>query len=138
LYWTNIGPDYFDLFGNRYCNIPQPEDKKIKLQDILTSGYTDRKKARCLLESESRPLKNQEKMYYRYKEIGFITIIFNSPDFDYKKGIRYFNQTELERLQTIPDGYTKVVNRNEAASLLGDGWTVDVIAHIFNFLGDKQ
>ena len=44
-YWTNIGPESFDLFGNRYSMIPQPRNKKIKFQDILESGYTDRLKA---------------------------------------------------------------------------------------------
>ena len=48
--------------------------------------------------------------------------------------IRYFTQTELERLQTVPEGYTKILSRNKAAGVLGDGWTVDVIAHIFNGL----
>lgn len=46
------------------------------------------------------------------------------------KGIRYFNKEEMEKLQTVPVGYTRSVTRNEAASLLGDGWTVDVIAHL--------
>ena len=44
LYWTNIP------------NVTAPQDKGIKLQDILTSGYTDREKARALLVSDSRPL----------------------------------------------------------------------------------
>jgi len=44
--------------------------------------------------------------------------------------IRYFTQTELERLQTLPDGYTKCLTRNKAAGCIGDGWTVDVITHI--------
>jgi len=48
--------------------------------------------------------------------------------------VRYFTQTELEKLQTVPIGYTKILTRNEAACLLGDGWTVDVIAHIFKGL----
>jgi DNA (cytosine-5)-methyltransferase 3A len=51
-----------------------------------------------------------------------------------KDKIRYLTQTELERLQTVPQGYTKPLNRNQAADCLGDGWTVDVIAHIFSFL----
>ena len=49
-------------------------------------------------------------------------------------GVRYMNQTELERCQTVPEGYTKCLTRNEAANVLGDGWTVDVIAHIFRGL----
>jgi len=51
-----------------------------------------------------------------------------------KGNIRYLTQKELERLQTVPEGYTSVLKRDDAACLLGDGWTVDVIAHILNHL----
>lgn len=138
LYWTNIGPEHFDLFGNRKCNIPLPKDRKITLQSILENGYTDRYKSRAVLESESRPLRTPHKMWHRYHNTGFTTVVFDSPDLDWKKGIRYFTQTELERLQTVPEGYTKSLNRNEAASLIGDGWTVDVIAHIFSFINSNN
>ena len=40
----------------------------------------------------------------------------------------------MERLQGVPEGYTSVVSRNESTSLLGDGWTIPVIAHIFSGL----
>lgn len=138
LYWTNIGPEHFDLFGNRKCNIPLPKDRKITLQSILENGYTDRYKSRAVLESESRPLRTPHKMWHRYHNTGFTTVVFDSPDLDWEKGIRYFTQTELERLQTVPEGYTKSLNRNEAASLIGDGWTVDVIAHIFSFINNNN
>jgi hypothetical protein len=134
LYWTNIGPANFDLFGNRYSAIPQPTDKNILLSDILTSGYADRKKSRALLESDSRPLRTLEKMWHRYSSKGFTTVVFDSDDLDWKKGLRYLNTLELERLQTVPEGYTSHLKRNQAACLLGDGWTIDVIAHIFSFL----
>jgi hypothetical protein len=75
-------------------------------------------------------------MWHRYNSTGFTTVVFESPDLDYKKGLRYLNQIELERLQTVPDGYTKKIKRNDAACLLGDGWTVDVIAHILSFIND--
>lgn len=134
LYWTNIGPGWFDLFGARKCIISMPKDKKINLQSILETGYTDRYKSRALLESDSRPLKDNAKMWHRYKDTGFTTVVFDDPGLDHNKGLRYFSQLELERLQTVPEGYTNCVNRNEAASLLGDGWTVDVIAHIFSHI----
>ena len=51
---------------------------------------------------------------------------------DIFNGVRFMNQSELERCQTVPAGYTKCLTRNEAADVLGDGWTVDVIAHIFS------
>lgn len=128
LYWTNIQGKGVNLFGN---HIEQPEDKKILLKDILTSGYVDRDKARCLLVSDSRPLRTPEKMWHRYSETGFTTIVFESPDLDWRNGIRYLNQVELERCQTLPEGYTKYLNRDRAAAVIGNGWTVDVITHIF-------
>jgi len=38
---------------------------------------------------------------------------------------------ECERLQTVPDGYCKSVSNTRAYHALGNGWTVDVIVHIF-------
>lgn len=60
----------------------------------------------------------------------------NNEDIDLSvyNGIRYPNQIELERLQTLPEKYTKLLDRNKAAGVIGDGWTIDVIAHIFSFL----
>ena len=52
-------------------------------------------------------------------------------------GVRYLNRNEREKLQTVPVGYTDEVSENEAACLLGDGWTVDVIAHIMEGLKDE-
>lgn len=121
-YWTNI------------AGITQPEDKGITLQSILTSGYTDREKARALLVSDSRPLVDKQKMLHRYKK--FTTIVWEEKGND--DSIRYLNQTELERCQTVPEGYTKCLTRNEAADVLGDAFTVDVIAHIFSFINTQQ
>jgi DNA (cytosine-5)-methyltransferase 3A len=133
-YWTNIGGGYEDLFGMRYSTIPQPKDLKISFQSILENGFTDRLKARCILESESRPLASKDKLYRRYSELGFINIVFDNQECIYNENIRILTQLELERLQTVPEGYTSLLKRNDAACLLGDGWTVDVIAHIFSYL----
>ena len=121
-YWTNIP------------GITQPEDKGITLQSVLTSGYTDREKARTLLVSDSRPLRDKQKMLHRYKK--FTTIVWEERGND--DSIRYLNQTELEKCQTVPEGYTRCLTRNEAADVLGDAFTVDVIAHIFSFINTKQ
>ena len=123
-YWTNIP------------GVTQPEDKGITLQSILTSGYTDRVKARALLVSDSRPLRDKERMMHRYRNTGFTTIVWEEKGND--DSIRYLNQTELERCQTVPEGYTKCLTRNEAADVLGDAFTVDVIAHIFSFINTQQ
>ena len=121
-YWTNIE------------GVTQPEDKGITLQSILTSGYVDREKARTLLVSDSRPLRDKQKMLHRYKK--FTTIVWEEKGND--DSIRYLNQTELERCQTVPEGYTKCLTRNECADVCGDAFTVDVIAHIFSFINTQQ
>jgi DNA (cytosine-5)-methyltransferase 3A len=150
-YWTNVAG------GGQ---VEQPEDKGILLQDILDHGYTDREKSRAILESESRPLVNMQNMWHRYHSTGFTTIVFRDSDVynkainykpnvgrggescdyhQFKEGdIRYFSQKELERLQTLPEGYTKALNRNKAAGVIGDGWTVDVIAHILSYINKQK
>lgn len=148
-----------------WTNIPLVEmikDKNIDFQSVLENGYTNRKKARSLLVSDSRPLTTPVKMFHRYYSSGFTTLIFKSEQHyrdcvtEYEKlsggkrkisakdlenyngcvfnGIRYMYQSELEKCQTLPNGYTKSLTRNEAADVIGDGWTVDVIAHIFSSL----
>jgi len=45
--------------------------------------------------------------------------------------VRKLTPIEYERLQTLPDNYTKGVSDTNRYKSVGDGWTVDVIAHIF-------
>ena len=133
-YWTNIGIIEKDMFGFSYNKTPKPKDKNILLQSILDYGYTNLKKARSLNTKAGISENSQDKFYKRFTTTGMVTAIFNSPDFDYKKGIRHFTHNELEKLQTIPLGYTKHLTKNKAWNLIGDGWTVDVITHIFSYL----
>lgn len=51
-------------------------------------------------------------------------------------GVRYrkFTPVECERLQTVPDNYTSCVSNSQRYKMLGNGMTVDVIAHIFKGL----
>lgn len=44
---------------------------------------------------------------------------------------RKLTPLECERLQTVPDNYTNHVSNTQRYKMLGNGWTVDVIAHIF-------
>ena len=74
-------------------------------------------------------------MLYRYFDQGFTTLVFDEKDV--KESCRYLNQIELERCQTLPDGYTSVLDRDSAAGCIGDGWTVDVIAHILSYMKEK-
>jgi len=52
--------------------------------------------------------------------------------------IRRLTPIECERLQTVPDGYTSCVSDTQRYRMLGNGWTVDVIAYIFSFMALKK
>ena len=49
-------------------------------------------------------------------------------------GLRNITPLECERLQNVPDNYTNVVADTNRYTMLGNGWSVDVIAHIFGGL----
>lgn len=58
------------------------------------------------------------------------------PDGDYT--IRKLTPLECERLQTWPDGYTEGVSNTQRYKIIGNGWTADVIAHIFKFMKEAE
>jgi site-specific DNA-cytosine methylase len=43
---------------------------------------------------------------------------------------RKLTPLECERLQTVPDNYTNHVSNTQRYKMLGNGWTIEVIAHI--------
>jgi len=51
--------------------------------------------------------------------------------------LRKLTPIECERLQTVPDNYTNFVSNSQRYKMLGNGWTVDVIAHIFKGITDQ-
>lgn len=55
------------------------------------------------------------------------------PDGEYL--VRKLTPIECERLQTLPDNYTAYVSNTQRYKAIGNGWTVDVIAHIFKHIG---
>src|SRR4030067_1331911 len=50
---------------------------------------------------------------------------------------RKLTPLECERLQTAPDNYTEGVSNTQRYKMIGNGWTVDVIAHIFSFIPES-
>lgn len=83
-YWTNI-----PIIG-------LPANKDIKLQNILTAGYTDRDKARCLMARDCAPLRTPIKMFHRYYSIGFTTLIFKSKE-HYLNCVKEYNKITGEK-----------------------------------------
>jgi site-specific DNA-cytosine methylase len=156
-YWTNIPGEGVDLFGTY---ITQPKDAGIVMSDVV-DGYYPTEKSHALLARDGSSWNGVTavKMFHRFYAKGFGNVIFKSEqhyldcksDYDSKydgiashidvatasnvyEGLRVVNRRECERLQTVPEGYTDCVSNAKAINLLGDGWTVDVIAHIFKGL----
>ena len=51
-------------------------------------------------------------------------------------GILYRKLTplECERLQTLPDNWTSILSNTQRYKSIGNGWTIDVIAHILKHI----
>lgn len=134
-YWTNIRTKGYGMFGDIVTDIPQPKDRNIYLKDIIESGETELKKAYCLVErygykNSYKDHKSKKCQLYFKKRLK---LCFDNYIYD-NNYYRLLTQTELERLQGFPDGYTSILSYNHAASVLGDGWTLPVIEHILSFM----
>lgn len=168
LYWTNIP------------NVTQPQDLRIKLDDILSNAADDKDISYCLTVQRSFPRLIQKYGYiperfnaYNASEIkdkacalsrgsmitsSCATLIFvpvkngvhkvksgkldgvydtKLPDGNYN--IRKLSLSEIERLQNLPDNYTNIDNISEQkrTEMIGNGWTVNVISHIFSHIKDN-
>ncbi len=129
-YWSNIKTKktIFDLV----TDIPQPKDSKIILKHIITSGSVDRKKSVCLIERYIGAIPKSDEAIQRHLknrvDFGSYTVV-NEND-----KLRAFNKIEMCRLQGFPDNYCDILSTEKAGSLLGDGWTLPIIEHIFKFI----
>jgi DNA (cytosine-5)-methyltransferase 1 len=59
---------------------------------------------------------------------GDISYLLNLPR------IRRLTPIECERLQTVKDNYTNYVSDSQRYKMIGNGWTIDVICHILNYI----
>lgn len=133
LYWTNIP---FEI----------PSDKNILLSDVLESGKVDRQKSLCLTRRYAGFQGSQSYLRRRYfgKSMGQAVFEKTTPEeqkklwekdpygeFESDGFIRRLTPIEAERLQTLPDNYTDGIPINARYECIGNGWTVDVITHIF-------
>lgn len=149
--YIEINSKYFSAQNRvRYywCNfdILPYTDKGILLKDIVEDDYIHSAAKR------TRPIVNEN---YRKslclevngieKSMCLVTVNLNNLLSPLPKGkyidvgknnypYRVMTTTEMEKLQTVPNGYVGNINNNKAAKVLGNGWNVDTIAHIFSSL----
>jgi len=124
LYWTNI-----PING-------QPEDRDISIDDIINHNETNY----VIPKNWYLRVPNNLPKYvdpYNKKEINnkstTLRTNVNNGNMWVKvsHGYRNITRNEGELLQNVPIGYTNVVSETKAKKMLGNGWTVDVITHIF-------
>ena len=60
----------------------------------------------------------------------------NSGLIEFEDFCRYLTRHEIEQAQTLPVGYTDILTYGQMQDVCGDGWTVDVVAHIFKGLNE--
>lgn len=130
LYWCNF-------------NISIPEDKGVTFDDInqysddwLSEEYIDRVSK---WKAQQKPLENVT-YYGKHQKLPCLTargynqshsgMILVSDG----KRYRYLSNEEAELAMTLPIDYTKGIKDKERAKCIGNGWTVDVITHIFKCL----
>lgn len=136
LYWTNIP------------NITEPEDKGIFIEDILDNKFDEKywlkeRNTELLLKKvniENSPLVACIDVYNKKVKLDRKCPTLTLPHHNsirllQNKRIRKLTPSECEKLQNVPIGYTDCgISDIHRYSMLGNGWTVDVIAHIFSFL----
>ena len=148
LYWTNVP------------NVQQPEDRNMHVVDIVENisaenlinetKFNGKQKSH---ERTSKPLRigtigkggQGERVYSIYGKT--VTLTANGGGRGAKTGlylidhaVRKLTPLEAERCQTLPDNYTYIddVSDCQRYKCIGNGWTVDVIAHIFSRLKEQE
>lgn len=169
-YWTNIRTRPYGLFSEHFVDIPEPEDRNIKIEDILQldefvpdSCYDFASKYRHLVpdgvsfdgtravrkaRSENARRERRETGTNSYRDIVLLprpdkkaNTLVTQPDFQQLvvpegdiRAMRLLTTTEMARLQTIPNWYSWDSPEYKIHQMLGNGWTVDIIKHIFSYL----
>lgn len=149
LYWTNIP------------NIIAPKDKGLFIKDILNDEYTDKEVLSQKIIDRYKPIESSYCVGTtkpEFRTIGQRDWVFGDDNkmgclvaTDYKQPkqvlhngiIRKISPVEAERFQTLPDNYTqfgkfgdviKPISHTKRFEVIGNGWTVDIITHIFTYL----
>lgn len=136
LYWTNIP------------NVSIPDDKGIVFGDIMDhsdrtsrplpemyNAYNTKNYTQYMLASSNHPKSNSNRLYRVDRKMGCVTAGSRYPKLQLTDSTcRPINVLECERLQTLPDGYTSMLGNYHRMQAIGNGWTVDVIAHILKHI----
>ena len=134
IYWTNIIYDLLEDKKISFQRYKQPEN--IVNSECLVNPTPSRR--RMWNNGDGRTELFACNNITTKEKIGCLTTkqdrCPNSGLIKHGNFCRFLSRTEMEQAQTVPVGYTQLVSYNQCQKLLGNGWTVDVIAHIFKKL----
>ena len=105
------------------------EPKVLVVPEATKKGYTEIQNGDCFdltfPNSKTRRGRNMKNKCNCLTAANYDYMRYEHPTY------RKLTPLECERLQTVPDGYTDGVSNTQRYKMLGNGWTVDVIKHIF-------
>ena len=137
-YWTNIP------------GVEQPKDRGLLFKDIAVNDpsliKTDERIGKTMVMTKNYVkydlsgkgyYSQQDRAYFPDSKAPTVPRCRTETKFNLWIGNNTYKKTcpiEIERLQTLPDNYTDCVPKTRRFEAVGNGWTVDVIAHIFSYL----
>jgi site-specific DNA-cytosine methylase len=139
IYWTNIP------------RVTLPKDRYISFRVYQSSDYEYCKKYKLNRTPYREKMWNNGKGRNKIR-LGCQNITYadkincltrkqdrcpNSGLIEFEDFCRYLTREEMEKAQTLPAGYTLPLSKRQAEDVCGDCWTVDVVAHIFQNLGQE-
>lgn len=106
------------------------KDNVLIVAEATKKGYTEIEDGDCFdatfLNSKTRRGRNMKDKSNCLTAANYDYMRYEHPTY------RKLTPKECERLQTVPDDYTEGVSNTQRYKMLGNGWTVDVIKHIFS------
>jgi len=143
----NVGGVKIEFDGNGEYQLTAKNGKTIRLNNRVEIPYTiyetrtelgrsERKRIRQLHGIDSTPRTKEHKEYLPLKTKKSNCLLTGESTLDYvvdsELNFRSYTINELERLQTLPVNYSNIgLSKNKIRKMIGNGWTVDVISHIF-------
>lgn len=143
----NVPDKYF--LKKDYVYVPKEQEHKSKSGLIYKCGIVSKKKWLEDGKVLSRNFSQGNRVYSIYGKsctinanaggLGGKSGLYYLEDGQHfsKRNIRRLTPMETERLQNIPDNYTSILKETNRYKAIGNGWTVDVIAHIFKGMKEE-
>lgn len=119
------------------------KNKKLIIKEATKQGYTVIDDGDCFdltfPESKTRRGRNMKDKSNCLTAANFDFMRYEHSEKEQEVYWRKLTPVECERLQTVPDNYTEGVSNSQRYRMLGNGWTVEVIKHIFkNIITDDK